>query len=179
MPSSGFLGSYADLSGFRVGRFYIEGLVARDASGAPLWRIICQHCHYPQMLRHARLAPLVQGRNTQTTLQCANSACPLSRHSETIDEFRRRERREAEQAANAATEAQQAAEAKAAKEQAQAARSAEVQRQYIQYVNHQWLAGQEDAKICTRQRWFELTDGTRRTVLDLIEKDPTLRISGL
>lgn len=177
-----FLGTYADFTGYKVGGFTVEGLAARDNKGVPVFRVVCGNCGHHQALSHARLAPLVQGRATQTSLLCANPACPLSRHErqvETIEELRRQERRQREQEASAAAEAQQAAEAKAAQDRAQAARSAEIQRQYIQYVNHQWLVGQEDAKICTRQRWFELTDGTRRTVLDLIEKDPTVRIAGL
>ena len=97
----------------------------------------------------------------------------------TLSEFRKRERREVQQAARAAAEAERSAAAKAAKEQADAARTAETQRQYLEYVNHQWAAAQDDCKICTRQRWFELSDGTRRTVLGLIRKDPTVRIAGL
>jgi hypothetical protein len=113
---------------------------------------------------------------------CANPTCPLAHHesqSETIDEFRRRERKEAEQAARATAEAKRAAETKSEKVRKQAARDAQVQRQYICYVNSQWRAGQDDDRICSRRRWFELTDGTRQTILDIIEKDPTARIGGL
>lgn len=97
----------------------------------------------------------------------------------TLAEFRRRERREAGQAAALAAEAHRAAEAETAKQRAEAARHAEIQRQYIRYVNSQWAAKQDDEMICTRQRWFELTPGTRQIVNDLIQKDPTVRIAGL
>jgi hypothetical protein len=97
----------------------------------------------------------------------------------TLSEFRRRERKEAELAARVADEAKRVADAKADKHRRQAAHDAGIQQQYIRYVNHQWAAGQNDNKICTRQRWFELTDETRQIVLNLIEKDPTVRIAGL
>lgn len=177
-----FLGSYVNMTGYEIGNFRVEGLAGRDPSGAPCWRIVCAQCCYPQTLPHAKLAPLVQGRHSQITLLCANSACPLSCQetlAETFSQFRRREAGLAKQAADTAAVAQRAAEAEAEKARAQAARHAEIQREYIRYVNHQWLAGQEDAKICTQRRWFELTGGTRRTVLDLIEKDRTVRIAGL
>lgn len=176
-----FLGTYANLTGYDIGNFSVEGLAGRDPSGAPRWKVVCEHCHYPQTVSHARLAPLVQGRNTQATLQCANPACPLSRqetHEETFAQFRRREARQAKEAADAAAVVQRAADEQAAKEREVALRKEQIQRQYIRYLNHQWRAGQADHKICTRERWFELTDGTRRTVLDLIAKDPSVQIAG-
>jgi len=176
-----FLGTHADLGGQQIGAFRVVELAGRDAAGAPRWRIVCDGCHYPQTLPHSRIALLVQGRHSQITLLCANPACPQSHReheSETIDEFRRRERREAEQAASAAAEAQRADQASAAKEQADCARSAEIQRQYIQYLNHQWRAGQDDDKICPISKWFALQPGTRRIVNDLIAKDPGAKISG-
>jgi hypothetical protein len=175
---------YADLRGQRIGHFLVEEFVGRDAAGAPCWRVVClkDGCNYPQTLRHSRLAPLVQGRSTQSTLLCANPACPLSRHEnrvESIDEFRRQQRRESIQSARMAAEEHQAAETKAGKDRLWAVRNDEIQRQYIKYVNHQWMAGQVDERICGRQRWFELSDVSRRTILDIIEKGPTVRIAGL
>jgi hypothetical protein len=179
-----FLGTFADLTGYRINNFMIEGLSGRDVSGAPFWRVVHQAagCNYPQSLPHSRIAALVQGRHSQISLLCANPACPLSHResqSETIDEFRRRERREAEQAARAAAEAKREADAKAETDRRQAARDAEIQRTYIRYLNAQWRAGQDDDTICSRRRWFELTPGTREIVMDLIEKDPMVRIGGL
>ena len=97
----------------------------------------------------------------------------------TLSEFRKRERREPEQAAKAATEAQRAADAETAKERAQATRNAEIQRQYARFVVQQWKAGQSDEKICTRKRWFSLSEGTRQMILDTIQKNPAVRIAGL
>jgi hypothetical protein len=177
-----FLGTYANLAGRQIGNFTIEGLGGlRDSSGAPRWRVICDRCHYPQIIPHTRLAPLVQGAATQTTLRCANPSCPLSRHeskNETIEQFRQREKRQEELGVRATEEANRVAAVNSEKQRAQAMREFEVQRQYARYVAHQLAADQDESKICTRQRWFELTDGTRQIVMDAI-KDPTVRIGAL
>jgi hypothetical protein len=179
-----FIGHFADLTNYRVGSFLIEGFSGRDASGAPVWRIVHEDagCNYPQTLPHSKIAPLVQGRHSQITLLCANPACPQSHReneSESIDSFRRRERQEAEQAVRITAEAKRVADAQADKDRMQAARDASIQRQYLQYLNHQWNAGQTDEKICPRSRFFRLSDGTRRIVLDMIERNAAVRIAGL
>jgi hypothetical protein len=97
----------------------------------------------------------------------------------TLSEFRKRERREAEQAAIAAAEEKRIADAADAKERAQAVRNAEIQRQYARFVVQQWKAGQSDERICTRERWFSLSEGTRQMILDTIQKNPAVRIAGL
>jgi hypothetical protein len=97
----------------------------------------------------------------------------------TLSEFRKRERREAEKAAIAAAEEKRIADAADAKERAQAVRNAEIQRQYARFVVQQWKAGQSDERICTRERWFSLSEGTRQMILDTIQKDPAVRIAGL
>jgi hypothetical protein len=178
-----FMGTYANLSGQRsrqrIGDFRVERLCGRDRKGAPVWSVVCGTCQHEQALPHAKLLPLVLA--SQPTLRCANSACPQSRHDsqiETITEFRRRERRQAEHAATAVAEAQREADAKAARDREQAVRDAEIQRQYLQYLNHQWAALQEDSKICTRTRWFELLPSTRKYVLDVLSVNPDVRISG-
>lgn len=179
-----FLGTYADLDGQRIGSFRVEGLTGRDASGAPVWRVVHEDagCNYPQTLPHSKIAPLVQGRSTQASLLCANPACPLSHResqSETIDEFRRQERRQREQAETAAAEQKRIADVAVAKERAQSVRNAEVQRQYARFVVQQWKAGQTDERICTRERFFSLSDETRQMILDTIQKNPAVRIAGL
>lgn len=178
-----FIGTYyADLTGQQIGAFRVESLAGRDASGAPCWRIVCDRCQYPQTLPHSKIAPLVQGRNSQVSLLCANPACRHShreQQSETIDEFRRRERREAAQEAKADAETKRLSDAQAEKDRKQSARDAVIQQQYLQYLNHQWAAGQMDEHICTKKRWFELTPSSRQIVLDLIQKDPTVRIGNL
>jgi hypothetical protein len=179
-----FIGHFADLTNYRVGSFLIEKFLGRDASGAPVWRIVHEDagCNCPQTLPHSKIAPLVQGRHSQITLLCANPVCPQSHRqsqSETHSEFRKRELRESEKAARVAAEEKLAADAQAEKDRKQTASDAEIQRQYIRYVHSQWAAKQNDEKICTRQRWFELTPGTRQIVNDLVQKDPTVRIAGL
>src|SRR6478735_9015357 len=167
-----FLGTYTNLTNFRVSGFLIEGLSGRDGSGRPVWRLVCDICSFPQSLSHARLAPIVQGRNSQVSLLCQNPACPQShkaRQVETLADIRREERQAVEQA----EEAKRVSDAKAAKEQVQAARAYEIQRQYTRYVNHQLKAGQSDENICTRPRWFSLSDASRSAVLDAMQKNPT------
>jgi hypothetical protein len=177
-----FLGTYANLAGLKIGQFTVEELAGRDASGAPRWRIVCADCHYPQTLPHSRIAPLVQGRNTQTTLRCANPACPQSHResqSETIDEFRKRQRREAEQAARVAAEVQRAAEAETVKQRIEDARIAALKAEYRFYWNHQINTTIEESRIAPLARWCQLSDGTRKTVLDRLRANPTARIQGL
>ena len=169
---SGFIGTAADLRGKRVGRFLIDELVGRDASGAPRYRVLCDECAFPQSLSQARLAPLVQGRHSQISLLCANPACPLSHRdnqTETLSDFRRQER----QALAKAAEAQREATANAEKEQKKAARADRIQREYLAYLNHSWRVGAADKDICKQSRWFSLSDSSRKNVLDAMEKNPT------
>jgi hypothetical protein len=176
-----FRGIYADLTGQSIQKFTVEGLAGRDPSGAPRWKVVCS-CGHPQVLGHAKLLPLVQGRTTQTSLLCGSPACPLSRResqSETIEEFRRQERREAEQAARLAAESQKATEAEAAKRQAEDARIAALKAEYRFYWNHQIKTEIEESKIIPLTRWCELSEGTRKVVLDALSIDPNVRISGL
>ena len=89
-----FLGTYLDLEGQQVGGFRVVELCGRDHKGAPVYRVLCGTCQHTQAFSHAKLQPLVQGKASQVTLRCANSACPLSRHDshiETINDFRRRD----------------------------------------------------------------------------------------
>lgn len=176
-----FLGTYANLAGRQLGNFRVEELAGRNRQGAPRWKVVCR-CGCPQTIEHAKLAPLVQGRRSQLSLLCASPACELSRQTseiETVEQFRRREQMEAKHAATAAAEAERISVAKAEELRAQAIREFEIQRQYTRYVNHQWNAGQSDDAICTRQRWFELTDGSRQIVMDAITKNPAVRIGAI
>ena len=170
-----FLGTYADLTGRRIGNFLVAGLSGRDSAGAPCWRIVCDQCQYPQTLSHAKLAPLVQSRATQASIQCANPACPLSRQastSETISEFRRRERREAAQAA--IIEANDAAERnkETRRQRADDANLEAVRREYIRVWNHLIRTPIEESKIVTFDRWKSLSAIDRRMLLDRMNADP-------
>ena len=98
---------------------------------------------------------------------------------ETLSEFRKRERRELEQVARAAAEAQRAADAEAAKQRIEAARIAALKATYRFYFNHQINTTIDQSKIAPLSRWCELSDGTRKTVLDILRSDPNVRIAGL
>jgi hypothetical protein len=97
----------------------------------------------------------------------------------TLSEFRKRERREAEQAARAAAEEKRIADAEAVRQRIKDARIAALKAEYRFYWNHQIKTSIEESKITPFVRWCELSDGTRRTVLDLIQKNPAVRIAGL
>ena len=99
--------------------------------------------------------------------------------SESFAEFRRRERTAAEQVARAAAETQKAGEIKAAKERATQARLAALKAEYRFYWNHQIRTRIKESEITSFQRWQELTNGTRRMVIDRISKDPTVYFQGL
>lgn len=176
-------GTYRDLTGMVVvGGFVVEGRVGRDSSGAPRWRISCKCCGWQQTLSHSKLAPLVESRATQATLQCSNGECPLSRQhheSESISQMRRQERLEAERAANAADEAQRAAEEKAAKGRQQTAKLEALKNEWRGYWLHQICTDIEADKIASFERWQRLSPETRRAVLDRINADPACYFPGL
>ena len=179
---SGFIGNYADLTNYRLGEFTVEGLAGRNPGGEPRWNVVCQRCNGLQILPHCKIVRLIEGRRTQLNLQCGNGACPASRTTSTIesgDEYRRRVRREEAAAASQAAEARHLADAAAVKQRAADAQRLALQREYIRYWIHQTKAGTDDADIVSRARWEQLTPGTREQVLDIITKDPTVRISGL
>ena len=165
-----FLGTFADLTGKKIGNFVVDGLAGRDKSGAPVWRVI-HDCGYRQSLFHSKLAPLVQGRHSQKSLLCANSACPASRHErkvETISDIRRQEK----QAAIEVAEAKREADALAEKDRLKAARRDRIMSEFVKYLNHQWKVGADDAQICHQRRWFALSDESRKALLDAMKKNP-------
>lgn len=167
-----FLGTFANLTGRKIGKFVVDGLSGRDKSGAPVWRVLCDHCSYPQTMPHSKVAPLVQGRHSQISLLCQNPACPLSHRenqTETLTDIRRQER----QAELKAAEAQRQAAANDEKERKKAARAYRIQRDFLAYLNHQWRVGAADKDICTQKRWLSLSDSSRKNVLNAMEKNPT------
>jgi hypothetical protein len=115
----GFLSQrYADLTGTKIGHFYVDDLVGGAKNGAPTWRIVCSRCSYPQTYEHVRLVQVIQA-GPSAVLYCANNACPLSKTERQVDslaDVRRAERKEA-QAAQAAAEAKRLSEERAAAEQ--------------------------------------------------------------
>src|ERR1700743_2700916 len=109
----GFIGNFADLTGYKLGNFQIESLVGRDTAGYPKWRTVCGKCGQSQVISHRKLAPLIESKAV-ASFQCTNGACELSRShrdTETLADIRRQESREAEQAEKRrAEELQRAAE---------------------------------------------------------------------
>lgn len=173
-----FLGTYADLTGYHIGSFTVDGLIGRDKSGAPTYRVKCGQCWSHQGIGHARLAHLTQSKASQRSLCCNNPACPLSRHehhSESLGDLRGQERKQAEQAA----EAVRLARIEAEKQRAKAAQIAALKAEYRRYWNHQMRTNIEQSKIVKLERWQQLTEGTRRLIMDRISKDPTVYFEGL
>jgi signal transduction histidine kinase len=128
------------------------------------------------VLDHSRLAPIVQNRRTQISLQCP--ICPASRttsETETFEQFRKRELREAKAAATQAAETQRETNAQAAKQRTADAQRLALQREYIRFWSHQLRAGTPE--ILSRQRWESLPPGTRERILQTIAKDPTVQVS--
>ena len=172
-----FLGTHVNLTDRQVGNFVIEGLVGRNAARAPRWKIRCKICEYSWVLDHERIAPIVQGKNTQISLLCANPACSLHRqehHTETVEQFKRRIRKEEEQRSKEAAEVQRAAEAQAVAKRAEDAKLATLQASYRVYWNHQIKTAIEERQIVSFARWRELQPGTREMVLSRCKADPTV-----
>jgi hypothetical protein len=166
-----FIGTFADLTGKKIGKFVVDGLSGRDKTRSPVWRVLCDLCSYPQSLPHSKVAPLVQGRHSQVSLLCANAACPASRHErkvETISDIRRQEK----QAAIEVAEAKREADALAEKDRLKAARRDRIMSEFVKYLNHQWKVGADDAQICHQRRWFALSDESRKAILDAMKKNP-------
>lgn len=176
---STFLGTSANLAGMKVGQFLIEELAGRDKAGAPLWKVVCDVCVFPQTLPHSKLANLVQGKHSQVSLLCANLACPLSHHenqNETITQFRRQERRQAQEAEALAAAAQRSAEQLAAKQRLNNAKLADLKTQYRTYWLHQIKTTIDEAAIASLAQWSSLSEDTRKQLLAACAADPTVRI---
>jgi len=178
-----FLGNFADLTGYKISSFRVEGLAGRDAAGAPRWSVVCGECGEPQVVPHARAAALLESKTGDDNLYCTNGGCPLSRSqassSETFAQFRKRERREAAEQGRRVAEAQSAAEAEAAKQRVKDAKLSALRAEYVRFWNHQIKTRIEESKIVTFDRWQQLTEHTRRMVLSRISADSTVYFEGL
>lgn len=171
-----FLGTYRNLAREHIGKFTVIELAGRDSSGAPCWRVICDTCSYPQTLPHSKLAPLVEGKDTQQSLMCQNPACDFSRvhHTEmTVADIRREEAAEAA----ALLEQERAAAAKAHVALLNATRNYELHKTYCQLWNHQYRNGVSTDQICTKQRWFGLGDANRALVIAAMVANPDKRLN--
>jgi phage terminase large subunit GpA-like protein len=178
----GFIGTFANLTGYKVGDFKVEGLAGRDAAGAPRWTVACRKCGQEQVLAHARMATALESKAVNN-LVCANPSCPLSRshdkESESFAEFRQRERREAEQAARQSKAEAAERQAEAAKGRAEFEKVAALRMEYRTYWNHQIQTEIEESKLISFKRWQQLQPDTRSLILDKIKTDPTIMVEGL
>jgi hypothetical protein len=177
-----FLGNFADLTGLRIDNFTVLSIAGRDSARAPRWRVLCGECCQEQVIPHAKLAAVLESK-APANLRCANAACPSSwsqtNHSESLAEFRQRQRREADEAAQADAEKQEAAEIEAAQQRAEEARLAALKAEYRFYFNHQLRTEAKESDIVPLERWQQLTNETRRMVLERISKDPAVWFRGL
>jgi hypothetical protein len=173
----GFIRNFANLTGYKLGTFRIDGLVGRDAAGYPKWRVICGKCGQEQIVSHSKLAPLIESKAVGN-FQCANGACELSRthrHSETLADVRRQERREAEQAGKHTPEEQEIARERAV----WASREVELKAEWAEYFRHQIGTQAANEDIIPFCRWQKFTPETRKMILDALRKDPTAFFKGI
>lgn len=162
---TGFIGSFADLTGFTVGNFKVEELAGRDRNKAPLWRVICQQCHCDQVFNHARLTSALETKTAEQVLHCQNAACIRSRSSvvrtETLSDVRRAER---EQQERTELEAQRQRELAAREAGKQADIRAE-QQTWIRFANAQIKAGVAVEDLMTFESWQRQSDHWREEIL--------------
>lgn len=177
MKGGGFLpGGFANLHGFRVGEFRVERLLGRDR-GVPRWEVSCGRCGQPQFIGHLRLAPLIEGRRTQRSLQCTNPSCPLSKNtsgSKTLAEFLKRERLEAEEKANAEGERLAEAQAEWVQERAKEAELDRLKAQFREFWLHQMKTSLPESAIPTLQQWCGFSESARQQILEKCRRDPAV-----
>lgn len=178
----GFIGTYADLTGYKIGLFRVHALAGRDATGAPRWKLICKECGQEQVLAHTKVATVIEAK-APDNLACVNPSCPLSKSqakpSESLADFRKRGRIEVEQAARQAESEATHRQKQAAKEQADAAKLAALKCEYRTFWLHQIKTQIEESKITSFKRWRQLQPDTRQMILDKIKEDPTIMVEGL
>ena len=172
----GFIGNFANLTNYKIGTFSVEGLVGRDNSGIPRWEVSCGRCGHSQIIGHLRLAPLVEGRRTQVSLQCTYPACLLSKNrngSETPSEFFKRERMETERQVQAEAEKKAQAEEEWARERAKAERIERVRCEYREFWLDQLnIEGHPESAIPPLKEWLALSDEARQMILERIRQHP-------
>jgi len=177
----GFIGTYADLDGQRIGFFPRRGTCWPRCFWCSRWKLVWM-LFVPQTLPHAKLAPLVQGRHSQISLFCANPACFRSHResqSETIDEFGGESVEKLRETARVAADAQRSAEAGTVNQRWKMPGSRRSKlRRVPAFILPPDQYNHRGSKITPLARWCELSDGTRKTVLDLLRADPTARIKG-
>lgn len=167
-------GGFADLTKFRLGKFTVDGLTARDNRGIPRWFVSCPYGH-TQVLGHLRLAALVESK-AANNLQCKDAGCPLSKsrtQSETLAEFLKRERRAAEERAKAESERLAQAQAEWAKEQEKEVELDRLRTQFREFWLHQTNTSLPESEIPTLKQWCGFSDSARQQILEACRKDPS------
>jgi hypothetical protein len=172
-----FIGTFANLTGYRIGGFKVTELRGRDPNGAPIWAVRCLSCGSTQDLAHARLASMVEAKHTQRSLHCQNGSCRESKAEshggQTFAQYLKEERRaEAVRAASEAVQADEAAD-KAKRQRAKDAHLEVLRTEYREFFNHQCRTGITNP-IAPFSRWRELSPETRGDILRRIESDPTV-----
>jgi hypothetical protein len=173
----GFLGTFANLTGYRLGGFRIESLVGRDAAGYPKWRVVCGKCGIGQIVPHTKTAALLESKAPEN-LQCTNGACELSRtrkQSESFSDIRRQEREQGEQNARDEAKANLAVAEQARKD----AKLARLKAEYGYYYRHQLGTAAIDSDIVAFDRWQKLVPETRQMVLNALKADRAAYFRGL
>lgn len=179
-----FVGGYADLTDFRVGKFVVDRLAGRNRAGQPIWDVTCNHCHMSQRFDHRTLCNAVETSRPEEVIFCKNERCPNSckndvAESESLFEIRRQEREKRKRAEQQAAADRAKAEREAAKIKVREARLASVRAEWNAYSNHQINAGTPLQEIASLSRWAEISESLRKRIMDAIRSDPNARVTGL
>ena len=170
----GFIGTYADLTGFMVGNFSVLELAGRDRSRAPMWRCICQRCGSDQVFTHQKLTNRLDTHSATETLFCQHEACPLSRrelpHAETLRDIRLSERRGREEAERVAKLERDRAAKQAAETAAKEAALAPLRKDWHQYVRNRINYGKPVNEIMNFDRWLQIGESARTRIMELVRQ---------
>lgn len=170
----GFIGTYADLTGFVVGNFSVLELAGRDRSRAPLWRCICQRCRSDQVFTHLKLTNRLDTRCATEALFCQNEACPLSRRelvqTETLRNIRLSERREREKTERVGKLERDRAAKQAAETAAKEAALAPLRKEWHEYVRNRINYGKPVNEIMNFDRWLQIGDSARTRIMELVRE---------
>jgi hypothetical protein len=170
-----FIGTYANLTNYRIGGFKVTELRGRDPAGAPVWTVRCLSCGGTQDLAHARLASMVESKRTQRSLFCSNGSCRESKAEshggQTYAQFLKQEKREA--AIRAAGEADKAAVSAemVIRQRAKDAHLEVLRTEYRQFYLHHLKTRIDNQPIVPFARWKQLEPETRRIVLERCRTD--------
>lgn len=168
----GFIGNYADLTGFTVGNFIVVQLAGRDRSKAPVWCVRCKLCGREQVFAHSKLTNRLETRSAGETLFCQNQACSLSRKepvtTESLRDVRRAEVEQRKQSERIETERRDRASQEAADKAAREAALAPMRADWHRYVINRINAGIAANQILNFDRWQQIGDAARTRFMHLV-----------